>query len=97
LQVSSSVHRNGNIAGNGNSGSVSPRSQGDTSGRKRLSDQTLDACGKKRRINEAEEQVGSTYIYYKSIVEGNKEFLIHQNVELNITYYTYYYILFESA
>ena len=60
MQVSSNMHRNGNIAGNGNSGSVSPRSQGDTS-RKRLSDQTLDACGKKRRINEAEEQVGSIY------------------------------------
>lgn len=56
------MHRNGNIAGNGNSGSVSPRNQGDTSGRKRLSDQTLDACGKKRRINEAEEQVCSVHI-----------------------------------
>lgn len=55
------MHRNGNIAGNGNSGSVSPRSQGDTSGRKRLSDQTLEACGKKRRINETEEQVGSIH------------------------------------
>lgn len=59
MQVSSGVHRNGNIAGNGNGGSVSPRSQGDTSGKKRLSDQTLDGCGKKRRINEAEEQVSS--------------------------------------
>lgn len=60
MQVSGSVHRNGNIAGNGNSGSVSPRSQGDTS-KKRLSDQTLDTCGKKRRVNDAEEQVRSTY------------------------------------
>lgn len=55
FQVSGGVHRNGNIAGNGNSGSISPRSQGDTS-RKRLSDQ-LDTCGKKRRVNDSEEQV----------------------------------------
>lgn len=54
------MHRNGNIAGNGNSGSVSPRNQGDTS-KKRLSDQTIDTCGKKRRVTDTEEQVGSTY------------------------------------
>jgi len=58
LQVSGGAHRNGNIAGNGNSGSISPRSQGDTS-RKRLSDQ-LDSCGKKRRVNDTEEQVHTT-------------------------------------
>lgn len=72
LQVSGSVHRNGNIAGNGNSGSVSPRNQGDTS-KKRLSDQTLDSCGKKRRVNDAEEQVRSIYhkkellLYYSHV------------------------------
>ncbi|XP_011350326.1 poly(A) polymerase type 3 isoform X2 [Ooceraea biroi] len=57
-KVSSGVHRNGNIAGNGNSGSVSPRNQqGETTNRKRLSDQV--SCGKKRRVNDAEEQVGN--------------------------------------
>ncbi|KAG5326894.1 PAPOA polymerase, partial [Acromyrmex heyeri] len=71
LQVSSSMHRNGNIAGNGNSGSVSPRSQGDTSSRKRLSDQTLDACGKKRRINEAEEQAENTTLVVQSCGEDS--------------------------
>ncbi|XP_018401536.1 PREDICTED: poly(A) polymerase type 3 [Cyphomyrmex costatus] len=70
-KVSSGMHRNGNIAGNGNSGSVSPRSQGDTSGRKRLSDQTLDACGKKRRINEAEEQTENTTLVVQSCGEDS--------------------------
>ncbi|XP_012532462.1 poly(A) polymerase type 3 [Monomorium pharaonis] len=70
-KVSSGVHRNGNIAGNGNSGSVSPRNQGDASGRKRLSDQTLDACGKKRRINEAEEQTENTTLVVQSCGEDS--------------------------
>ncbi|XP_053976730.1 poly(A) polymerase type 3 isoform X1 [Hylaeus volcanicus] len=56
-KVSGSVHKNGNIAGNGNSGSVSPRNPGDTASRKRLSDQNPDTCGKKRRVNDAEPQV----------------------------------------
>jgi len=57
------VHRNGNLAGNGNTGGgVSPRNTSDTSSRKRLSDQALDTNGKKRRVNEqAEEQVGSVH------------------------------------
>ncbi|XP_011158513.2 poly(A) polymerase type 3 [Solenopsis invicta] len=69
-KVSSGVHRNGNIAGNGNSGSVSPRNQGDTS-KKRLSDQTLDACGKKRRINETEEQTENTTLVVQSCGEDS--------------------------
>ncbi|XP_034172431.1 poly(A) polymerase hiiragi isoform X3 [Osmia lignaria lignaria] len=56
-KVSGSVHKNGNIAGNGNNGSVSPRNQGDPVNRKRLSDQTTDSCGKKRRVNDNEQQV----------------------------------------
>ncbi|CAL7945963.1 unnamed protein product [Xylocopa violacea] len=57
-KVSGSVHKNGNIAGNGNSGSVSPRNQGDTVNRKRLSDQNPDTCGKKRRVvNDGEQPV----------------------------------------
>ncbi|KAL6254456.1 hypothetical protein P5V15_014506 [Pogonomyrmex californicus] len=70
-KASSGVHRNGNIAGNGNSGSVSPRNQGDTSGRKRLSDQTLDAIGKKRRINEAEEQTENSTLVVQSCGEDS--------------------------
>ncbi|KAM0735135.1 Poly(A) polymerase gamma [Formica fusca] len=69
-KVSGSVHRNGNIAGNGNSGSVSPRSQGDTS-KKRLSDQTLDTCGKKRRVNDAEEQTENTSLVVQSCGEDS--------------------------
>ncbi|CAL7945962.1 unnamed protein product [Xylocopa violacea] len=58
VRVSGSVHKNGNIAGNGNSGSVSPRNQGDTVNRKRLSDQNPDTCGKKRRVvNDGEQPV----------------------------------------
>lgn len=56
-QISGSVHKNGNIAGNGNSGSISPRNQGDMVSRKRLSDQNPDTCGKKRRVNDAEQPV----------------------------------------
>ncbi|XP_046144484.1 poly(A) polymerase type 3 isoform X3 [Osmia bicornis bicornis] len=56
-KVSGSVHKNGNIAGNGNNGSVSPRNQGEPVNRKRLSDQTTDSCGKKRRVNDNEQQV----------------------------------------
>ncbi|XP_017875804.1 poly(A) polymerase type 3 isoform X1 [Ceratina calcarata] len=55
-KVSVSVHKNGNIAGNGNSGSVSPRNQ-DAANRKRLSDQNPDPCGKKRKVNDAEQPV----------------------------------------
>ncbi|XP_050448950.1 poly(A) polymerase type 3 [Cataglyphis hispanica] len=69
-KVSGSVHRNGNIAGNGNSGSVSPRNQGDTS-KKRLSDQTLDSCGKKRRVNDAEEQSENTSLVVQSCGEDS--------------------------
>ncbi|XP_076751014.1 poly(A) polymerase hiiragi isoform X3 [Xylocopa sonorina] len=58
VRVSGSVHKNGNIAGNGNSGSVSPRNQGDTVNKKRRSDQNPDACGKKRRVvNDGEQPV----------------------------------------
>ncbi|CAL1673253.1 unnamed protein product [Lasius platythorax] len=64
-KVSGGVHRNGNIAGNGNSGSVSPRNQGDTS-KKRLSDQSIDSCGKKRRVNDTEEQTENTSLVVQS-------------------------------
>lgn len=54
-QVSGTVHKNGNIAGNGNSGSVSPRNPGNTMNRKRLSDQNQDASIKKRKVNDGEQ------------------------------------------
>lgn len=57
LQISGNVHKNGNIAGNGNTGSVSPRNQGDLTNRKRLSDQSTDAYGKKRRVTDNEQAV----------------------------------------
>lgn len=60
MQVSSSnVHRNDNNTGNGNNDRVSPQNQSDTLSRKGLSDETLD--GKKRRINDSQEQVGSAH------------------------------------
>lgn len=78
------MHRNGNIAGNGNSGSVSPRNPGDTTGRKRLSDQTIDACGKKRRVNDVEEQVSSVTI--KHTTKRKTFYSKFVNVGLNIKY-----------
>ncbi|XP_029163677.1 poly(A) polymerase type 3 isoform X3 [Nylanderia fulva] len=63
-KISSGVHRNGNIAGNGNSGSVSPRNQSDS--KKRLSDQTIDTCGKKRRVTDTEEQTENTSLVVQS-------------------------------
>lgn len=54
-KVSGTVHKNGNIAGNGNSGSVSPRNPGNTMNRKRLSDQNQDASIKKRKVNDGEQ------------------------------------------
>ncbi|XP_076279083.1 poly(A) polymerase hiiragi isoform X2 [Lasioglossum baleicum] len=56
-KVSSSVHKNGNIAGNGNTGSISPRNPGDTANRKRLSDSNPDTCSKKRKVNDNDQQV----------------------------------------
>lgn len=58
VQVSGGVHRNGNIAGNGNNGGVSPRNQGDqVTNRKRPSDQSLETFSKKRKVNENDQQV----------------------------------------
>lgn len=57
LQISGNIHKNGNIAGNGNNGGVSPRNQGDVNSRKRLSDQNIDTFGKKRRVTDNEQQV----------------------------------------
>ncbi|XP_015594596.1 poly(A) polymerase type 3 isoform X1 [Cephus cinctus] len=59
LQVSGGTHRNGNVTGNGNgnSGGVSPGSQGEANSKKRLSDQSLDAYGKKRKVHDGEQQV----------------------------------------
>lgn len=57
LQISGNVHKNGNIAGNGNTGSISPRNQGDLTNRKRLSDQSTDTYGKKRRATDNEQAV----------------------------------------
>ncbi|XP_015430095.1 PREDICTED: poly(A) polymerase type 3 isoform X1 [Dufourea novaeangliae] len=54
-KVSSSVHKNGNIAGNGNTGSISPRNPGDAANRKRLSDQNPETCAKKRRVADGEQ------------------------------------------
>ncbi|XP_003393427.1 poly(A) polymerase type 3 [Bombus terrestris] len=56
-KISGNVHKNGNIAGNGNTGGVSPRNQGDLTNRKRLSDQSTDAYGKKRRVTDNEQAV----------------------------------------
>nr|XP_033325207.1 poly(A) polymerase type 3 isoform X1 [Megalopta genalis]XP_033325209.1 poly(A) polymerase type 3 isoform X1 [Megalopta genalis]XP_033325210.1 poly(A) polymerase type 3 isoform X1 [Megalopta genalis] len=56
-KVSSSVHKNGNIAGNGNTGSISPRNPGDAANRKRLSDTNPDSCSKKRKVNDNDQQV----------------------------------------
>ncbi|KAK1120611.1 hypothetical protein K0M31_012217 [Melipona bicolor] len=56
-KISGNIHKNGNIAGNGNNGGVSPRNQGDVNSRKRLSDQNMDTFGKKRRVTDNEQQV----------------------------------------
>ncbi|XP_015594598.1 poly(A) polymerase type 3 isoform X2 [Cephus cinctus] len=58
-KVSGGTHRNGNVTGNGNgnSGGVSPGSQGEANSKKRLSDQSLDAYGKKRKVHDGEQQV----------------------------------------
>lgn len=71
-QVSGSVHKNGNIAGNGNTGSVSPRNQGDAASRKRLSDQNPDTCGKKRRVIDGEQQATQVDIRKKKTTTGMK-------------------------
>ncbi|CAD1476364.1 unnamed protein product, partial [Heterotrigona itama] len=55
-KISGNIHKNGNIAGNGNNGGVSPRNQ-DVNSRKRLSDQNIDTFGKKRRVTDNEQQV----------------------------------------
>ncbi|XP_012215374.1 poly(A) polymerase type 3 [Linepithema humile] len=72
-RISSSVHRNGNLAGNGSTGGgVSPRNTSDTSSRKRLSDQALDTNGKKRRVNEqAEEQAENASLVVQSCGEDS--------------------------
>lgn len=51
--MSGSAHRNGSIGGNGG---VSPKNQTEVA-KKRLSDQSSDAAGKKRKVVEGERPI----------------------------------------
>lgn len=57
LQISGGKHTNGNVGGNGNTDNTSPNRQVEATNRKRLSDQTADTTGKKRRVHDGEQQI----------------------------------------
>ncbi|XP_043279143.1 poly(A) polymerase type 3 isoform X2 [Venturia canescens] len=56
-KISGGNHRNGTVGGNGNTENPSPNRQVDSTSRKRLSDQAIDASGKKRRVHDNEQQI----------------------------------------
>ncbi|XP_063990863.1 poly(A) polymerase type 3 isoform X2 [Diachasmimorpha longicaudata] len=59
-KVSGGGHRNGSVAAGEKTGSLAPKSQTESIGTKRLSDQSIDSGGKKRKIQENEPSIKQT-------------------------------------
>lgn len=75
MQVSSgNVHRNGNIAGNNDNVS---QNQSEVLSRKRLSEEAVDACGKKRRVDDTQEQVSSTHCLQIHTIQEKEHFILY--------------------
>lgn len=56
-KISAGSHRNGSLGGNGNTESISPKSQTDPANRKRHSDQSATTEVKKPRVQDGEQLI----------------------------------------